>query len=188
MPLIKANNAPTSLSPFSMKDVEEAAKMVLLRARHQADRLLAQAQQAGEEIKAQARAEGALEGHAQGLAKGLAQGREEGFKAGHDQALNEQRAQLTQLAKALADGAQAIEDARRDIDAAALKDVIKLAIRIAERVTKRVGLLDPNVAVANVQEALKLVLHASDVRIAIHPDQPPRWRKRFPALSSSGRR
>jgi len=37
----------------------------------------------------------------------------------------------------------------------------QLAIAIAERVTKRQGLLDPQVALANVEEALRLVVHSA---------------------------
>jgi flagellar assembly protein FliH len=55
--------------------------------------------------------------------------------------------------------------------------------------TKRQAALDPNVTVANVAEALKLVMHASDVRVAIHPSQHaalaevlPRLKLQWPTL------
>ncbi len=43
MGLIKATSAPPSLAPFSMRDVEQQAKAMLLRARQQAEALLAEA-------------------------------------------------------------------------------------------------------------------------------------------------
>ena len=63
-----------------------------------------------------------------------------------------------------------------------LNDVLNLAIVIAERVTKRQGLLDPAVAVANVTEAMKIVVHASDLRIVIHPNQQTALDEALPRL------
>ena len=190
MAVIKSINAPSTLSPFSMKDVETAARMVLLRARRQADQLLGEAQRAAEELKVQAQVLGLAEGREKGQAEGLAQGRAEGTKAGHELALNEHRVKLAQLVSSLTAGFLALEESRRELDATAFKDVILLAIRIAERVTKRQGLLDPSVAVANVTEALKIVLHAADVRISIHPSQKltleavlPELKLQWPSLS-----
>jgi len=65
----------------------------------------------------------------------------------------------------------------------------QLAIAIAQRVTKRLGALDGDVVRANVAEALKLVVHAADLRIAVHPSQKgtltdalPRLRLEWPSL------
>jgi flagellar assembly protein FliH len=67
--------------------------------------------------------------------------------------------------------------------------VVKLAIAIARRVTKRQGQADPQVLMANLVEAMKLVVHAADVRIAVHPsqqqtlaDELPRLRLAWPRL------
>src|SRR5204862_640649 len=42
---------------------------------------------------------------------------------------------------------------------------------IARRVTKRQGLIDGEVITANLADAMRLVVHAADVQIAIHPAQ-----------------
>ena len=59
----------------------------------------------------------------------------------------------------------------------------------ARRVTKKYGELDPAVLTANVSEAMKLVVHAADVRIALHPSQHqtltaalPQLKLQWPAL------
>jgi flagellar assembly protein FliH len=52
-----------------------------------------------------------------------------------------------------------------------LREVVALAVAIARRVTKRQGLVDPEVLTENLREAMKLVAHAADVRIAVHPQQ-----------------
>lgn len=185
MGLIKSANAPVFVQAFSMKDIENQAMTILLRARQQADQLLADAQREAEQIKRQAHADGLAEGRRQGLE----QGRAEGSKTGHDQALSESRAAMNAAIGALSAAAQQIDASRRQLQAAALADVVNLAVAIAERVTKRLGVLDPAVAANNLAEALKLVIHASDVRIGIHPSQQktldaelPRLKLQFPTL------
>src|SRR5438105_3466023 len=107
MGLIKSDTAPT-LSPFSMKDIETTAKTILLRARRQAEQLLAEAQREAEALKQAAR----VDGLAQGTREGMVIGSEQGRQAGQQQALAEHRAQLQQVIFALTSAATAF-DARR---------------------------------------------------------------------------
>jgi flagellar assembly protein FliH len=178
MGLIKSASAPPSISPFSMKDIEKQARALLLQARREADRFLAAAQAEAEELGKQARTVGFAEGHEQGQAKG----RTEGFAAGRDQGLNERRDELHSLIGVLTAALNQVNVSRLELEAAALTDVLALAVAIAERVTKRLGVLDPQVAVANVAEAMKLVGHASDVRIAVHPSQKAALAEALPKL------
>ncbi|MCY2955393.1 MAG: FliH/SctL family protein [Planctomycetota bacterium] len=185
MGLIKSANMPAAVSPFSMKDVERQAVALLGQARREAERFLAAAQAAGEELKSQAR----TAGYVQGQEEGLTAGRKEGFSAGREQGLEERRAELNGLVGALTEAAEQVNASRLELEAAALNDVLRLAVAIAERVTKRLGVLDAQAAVANVAEAMKLVGHESDVRIAIHPSQKaalaealPRLRRDWPKM------
>lgn len=178
MALIKANDAPRALAPFSMKDIENQARGMLLRARGQAEELLAAAQKEAEALRKQGKAEGLAEGKAEGLAKGL----EEGMKAGREQALAEHKQQLSALVGSLSSGLADFDRSRRELAEAGVRDVLELAIAVAERVTKRQGALDASVAVANVAEALKMVSHASDVRIAINPAQKGTLEEALPKL------
>lgn len=186
MPLIKASQSPAlGASPFSMKDIEDQARAILLRARQQAEQLLAAAQHEAERIRAQALEQGMAEGRA----KGLAEGREEGLAAGREQALAEHRSALTAAVQALTTAASEVESSRLELESAARTDVLNLAVAIAERVTRRVGLLDPQAALNSVEAALAIASHASDVRIAIHPSQKaavdevlPRLKLQWPTL------
>src|SRR5687768_788959 len=108
MGLIKSTDAPPALTAFSMRDVEEQAKALLLRSRQVAERLLAEAQREGEAIKTRAHAEGLAEGRRQGLERGL----EEGRTAGRQQALEEHRSTLTQAVAALTSAGQALDASR----------------------------------------------------------------------------
>ena len=181
MALIKANHAPLSLQPFSMADVEAAAKRVLLRARQQAEQLLLDAQNEAEALKEQAKIEGQEQGRAEGVRLGA--------EAGHAQALAEHREQFTQTIAALAAAAAELDAGRQRLEANGLREVVQLAAAIARRVTKRQGLIDEAMLSANVAEAMRLVVHAADVQIAIHPAQRnalqaalPHLRTEWPSL------
>jgi flagellar assembly protein FliH len=185
MGLIKADNAPLKVQPFSMADIENQAQEILDRAKSYADRLEAAAQVQAKKILTDAHAAGLRGGWSEGWKKG----HEEGAKAGREQALAENKAELTATITALKSAVELMNRSRIELESAALKDVLELAVAIAERVTKRQGVLDPAVAVNNVEEALKLVSHSSDVRIAIHPKNKntlkevlPRLKTQWPAL------
>ncbi|HZK80984.1 MAG TPA: FliH/SctL family protein [Humisphaera sp.] len=161
-----------------MADIEDAAKRVLLRARQQADQLLAAAQTEAESLKAQAKVFGLTEGMREGTARGLEQGK----KTGEEQALKDNTVQLQQAIAALNKAATVLDVSRSDLEATALAEVVKLAIAIARRVTKRQGLIEPEVFTANLEEAMKLVVQQVDLRIAIHPSQRKTLDVALPAL------
>jgi len=167
MGLIKAGNAPPTLAAFSMRDIEQQAQEILLRARQRAEQLLAHAQVEAQKLRADEKALGSAEGREEGLRAGY----EEGLAAGTAQALDEHRASFTQLITALNDASQQIEQSRRQLEEEAMGEVVRLAIAIADRVTKRRASLDPQVLTDNVVAAVKMVVHAADLRIAVNPLQ-----------------
>lgn len=185
MGLIKSERAPSSLVPFSMRDIENHARQILLRARKQAEDLLAAAQVEAEALKKGAHVEGLIEGRAEGLAKGL----EDGRKSGHTQALNENRKNVTDLVAALSKSTAELDAARNQLESEALREVVELAVAVGRRVAKRQGMIDPEVLAENLVEAMKFVVHAADVRIAVNPTQRaylldtlPRLQLEWPAL------
>ena len=177
MGLIKANSSAAAV-PFSMKDVEDVARVTILRARQQADQLLAGAMKEGEDLKRQMAEEGQSAGHKAGLEKGT----DEGRKACKEQALAEQREELANVVKALTMAVADQDQARRKLESEALREVIDLAIAIARKVTKRQSEIDPAVLGANVADAMKLVVHAHDLRIAVNPKQKAMLAEVLPAL------
>jgi flagellar assembly protein FliH len=178
MGLIKSTAAPPSLTPFSMRDVEDQARALLVGARRTAERLLAEAQREGEAIRKRAHAEGLAEGMDEGLNRGV----EEGRAAGKQAALEEHRSGLTEALSALTAAAQSLDAARADLEASALREVVELAVAIARRVTKRQAAIDPGVLTENLREAMKLVVHASDVTVAFNPTQRQALEAALPAL------
>ena len=167
MGLIKSPDVPLSVSVFSMRDIEAAAKSVLLRARRNADQIIAEGKAEGERIKEEER----TAGHSDGYAQGRAEGFEDGKKTGHAEALSAHIAAMTQLINALTQAAQQIEDGRDQLQTNAINEVVRLACAIARKVTKRQGTMDERIMCENLQQALALAVHAADVRIAVHPSQ-----------------
>jgi flagellar assembly protein FliH len=178
MGLIKSDAAPASVTPFSLADVEKVAKALLINARQQAEALLARARREAEEIKTRAHAQGLEEG----LLEGVTKGTEEGRLSGHQQALAEHRDKFAEAVGALSSAMVELNASRADLDSAALQEVVELSLSVARRVTKRQGALDPAVVAENLREAMKLVVHAGDVKVAIHPLQRRTLEETLPAL------
>ena len=185
MGVIRSNQLPATAQAFSMQDVEQAAKRVLLKAKLQAENLVAAAQEEAERMKAEAREEGSKEGFEHGHAEGAKHGAE----AGRQQALKQHSAELTALVQSLTGVTGELEAHRLALMADAVREVVALAIAIARRVTKRVGAIDPDVLEANLDAAMRLAVGASDLRVAIHPDQRksllealPRLKLKWPEL------
>jgi flagellar assembly protein FliH len=178
MPLIKASLAPTSARVFSMADIEKRAQALILRATQQAEQILAAAHAEAETIKERARSEGA----AQGSLEGQNRGRAEGAKAGREDAMRQTAQALTSAVAALNSAAATIDSSRRALEATAVHDVLELALLLADRITKRRGQVDRSVAVANVTEAMRLVVEAAAVRIAVNPADRAILEEAMPAL------
>lgn len=181
MGVIKSDQAPVGLTAFSMQDIEAAARGMLLRARQQAEQILAAAR-----IEAEAMGQAAQgSGFALGNSQGQEEGRAQGAKSGHAQALSEHGAAMGTLIKSLTQMAQEIEQRRDDLETTALREVIDLACAIARRITKRQALIDPQVMIANLKEAMSLAVHAADVRVALHPSQIQTLRRELANLQLS---
>jgi flagellar assembly protein FliH len=167
MGLIKAEKTPPALGAFSFQDIEAQARSVLQMARKRAEQFLAAAQAEAQVIRREAHEKGLAEGRAKGEAAGLEAGR----KAGSDAALAEHREKLSLLIGSLTLALKNVEASRADLESNALRDVVSLAAAIARRVTKRQGMIDAEVLSENVRGALSLVMHESDVRVALNPAQ-----------------
>jgi flagellar assembly protein FliH len=178
MGLIKSADVPMSVAVFSMRDIEAAAKSVLLRARAKADQIIAAAQTEGERFRQQAKTDGLAEGRRQGRAEGF----EEGKKTGHAQALAEHQAAITQLIGALTQAVRLLDEGRDQLQTLGITEVVRLACAVARKVTKRQGIIDEQTLCQNLKEALSLAVHAADVRIAIHPSQLKTLQAELPNL------
>lgn len=168
MPLLKPNSPQAAnVTSFSLRDVERAARQMLIDARTQADQVLGQARVDAERIRSAARDDGI----AQGRLEGRRQGIEEGRTLGRQEALEQHRAELADLSRTLAETLRQVESARLAMLAEAQRDVVRLALAIARRVTRRRGESDDDVLRANASDAVRLAIARTDLRIAVHPSQ-----------------
>src|SRR5258706_2102166 len=113
MRVIKAEQVPLqNLNVFSMADIEKHAKAIVIAAKVRAERFIHAAQQEAEELKRKAHAQALVEGKKEGLAKGI----EEGRKLGREEALAEQRQQLSDLVATLTLMAQNMDASRLKLE------------------------------------------------------------------------
>jgi len=66
--------------------------------------------------------------------------------------------------------AEALEAKRAELVAAAERDLVKLALAIAEKIVKREVKISEGIAVANVRRAIELSASRQEVKILVHPE------------------
>jgi flagellar assembly protein FliH len=163
MGLIKARAAPPTTVRLHLRDLEADARAHVERAAAEAEQIIADAKERAAQIEANAAEIG--------RGQGMRAGREEGFAAGRAEAIAGCSEQLQLALGALAHAAQAMDASRAELETVALNDVIRLAVAIAERVTKRQGAIDPTVLRENLRGVMNILVHRDEVCIAIHPSQ-----------------
>lgn len=158
--------------PFELRDLEEEA-------RETARGLLRDAAAERERRFEAARADG--------FAKGLEEGRAEAVRAARADAAREAEGAVAALSAATA----ALESARAELVAAGERSLLKLAIRLAEKIVRAEVAAGPRVAQAALRRALELAARRSDVRVRVHPDDAaaldailPELRRRFADLGT----
>lgn len=150
---------------LNMADIEKQASQLLTQASTKAEQILAEAraraQKEGEQLRQQAAEKGKAEGYQAGMA--------EGMKAGHDEALRQNSEKLADLTKRWNEYLDLLMQNIPTHLADIKQDLIRLAIAVATRVIKHEGKNNPNVAEANVAEALALVSAGRRVTLQVHP-------------------
>jgi flagellar assembly protein FliH len=138
--------------------------------------------QGWEEVRAQARAEGLAEGREQGFARGLAEGLENGRREGREAEVARIRAESAGL-QALIEGFAA-EFGRRRLELldGARSDLLRLALRVAERIVGVELRRQPELVLAAVHRAISLVVHARKLRVQLHPEDLAMLRTHAPAV------
>jgi flagellar assembly protein FliH len=102
----------------------------------------------------------------EGFEKGLAEAREAALRTERERVA----AETADLAETLRRAAQGLESARAGLVAAGERDLLRLALRIAEKIVRaEIGSGRP-VAPAAVRRALELTASRRDVRVRVHPE------------------
>ena len=138
------------LKPASSEDGEAPARSQPETARHQAERLVAEAEARAAQIMRNAMEAGYLEGRAEGL------------RAAEEQCADYLK-RLAELAhQAIINREKMVKDTEEELAA--------LAIAIAEKVLRRQIAIDPSVVLSLVESALEKVPAGDSVQILAHPD------------------
>lgn len=184
MALIKHANAKELTRDaivLDLGDLQRQGEVLIQSARNRAAEIIRQAEAERDRLLSGA----AEKGHAEGFARGIEEGRARGQEEGRAAAAEAAAAQL----QAIRDGWDAalaafVADRERML-AQAREDVLRLALRIAEKVTKRKIATDSSVAVAQVESVLSLVSRSTDLLILINPDDRAAVEQALPALLTS---
>jgi flagellar assembly protein FliH len=156
------------MRPFELQSFEEE-----LRAQEQvakAKEILRAAVQERDRIREEARREGLDQGRAEALA--------EARKLERERLTPEVAALRDLLAKAV----EGIEAARAELVAAAERDLVRLALAIAEKVVHHEVRAPGASAVENVRHALELTANRQVIRILVHPEDLKTLESHLPGL------
>lgn len=163
---------------LDLADVERRGALLREAAEQEAARIIAEAKAQRAKILA-----GAAE---QARIKGMEEGREQGRVEGAKQARAEVTKRYSERLETIASGWETlldtVESERGRMMSDARRDVLRLALRVAELVTKRVVELDPGVAESNLAEALALVLGKTRLMVAVSPQDEDVLRQAMPKL------
>ncbi len=150
---------------FNLEDFVLEGRQLIEAAQAKADKILEEARAEAERLKQNGRQQGHDEGFGQGLEEGRAQGHAEAL----EQAKAEFEARHVQMASACESLFREVDRRKRELLVASHRDLIVLAIAIAERVTKRVGLVDRQTVTENLSGVIDLVGQASDLVVEVNP-------------------
>lgn len=151
--------------PLNLEDLEATARRILDKSNEKAREILCRAQEEGEELRQKAREDGRRDGYKEGHEQGTQSGREEALRQAAEEFARDQK----QLCGALRNALSEFEEHRAKLLAGARTEVIRLAMEIARRVTKRYAAGDTQVAVENVRESLERIGRRQVLWIEVHP-------------------
>jgi flagellar biosynthesis/type III secretory pathway protein FliH len=169
MPVIKHANSDAAVRSaivLDLGDLRRQGEVLIERARAEAERIIAEAQEEATALIAGADAKG----FAQGEARGLESGHRDGAEAGRREATEALRAQFQGLAASWTAGLAAWEDERDAMLRGAREDVLALAIALARKIVLRTPIVDPTVVQDQLAAALELMNTPSALSIRVHPE------------------
>jgi flagellar assembly protein FliH len=161
----KDGRALQRLVTFDLADHMAEAHKIVADARNEARHIVGQAKLESQRLRAEAQERGQAEGFEKGYAEALAAGREQGLAEATERFNREHG----QLAASMARVIESIEQEKQDLLIAANREVLEFAVALATKVTHRVARMDRQAALANVEQALRLVGKKTDLIVRVHP-------------------
>ena len=165
---------------LDLGDLSRQGEQVRARAKADAEALLTKAADERQKLISTGKEEGFAKGYADGLAKGVA----EGTKKGHEAAIAERRQQLETLAVGWTAALEAFEQERDRMLLEARQDIVRLAIMLGERITRRKIETDPLVVQSQLENVLSLLAQPTRLAVSVNPDDEALAREALPSLMS----
>lgn len=166
MPLIPAAETDTVLRSaivLDLGDIAAQGEKLKAQAQREAERIVAEARAERARL-----VEGAAEeGRRAGFAQGVAEGRAEGERQGREAAAAEAAAQLESVQAGFEGALGAFEAAREGMLREARADLLQLAMAIARRITRRMIEVDAEAAARQLEAALEHVAAGSSLVIEV---------------------
>ncbi len=183
MALIKQSNAreiARDAIVLDLGDLQRQASAIVAEARVQGATITSQARVERERILA-----GAAEvGRASGMEQGRAEGHKSGLAEGRAAAIAEFKERLDKIESSWSASLAKFAADRDEMLMLCQRDVLRLALGIAERVTKRAIRADPAVAAAQLEAVMKVIVRPTELVVRIHPDDRPVITDALPRLMS----
>lgn len=154
---------------LDLGDLQRQGELLKRRASEEAERILAAARRERDRLVAGAADEGRAAGAAEGMAQGLAEGREQG----RAEAIEERRAELDALIGGWTAALAEFNARRERLLSEARVDVLKLALQVAERITRRAIQQNPAIVQDQVRAVLAAVARPTRLTLCVHPDDAP---------------
>lgn len=170
MPVLKRIHAEQVVKDavvLDLADIAQQGEAMLGAARQEAERIVAEARAERERLIGDA----AAVGHREGYARGLAEGREAGKTEGETAARAEHAAELRTLQSGWSEALEEFLSQREHLLVTCKRDVLKLAISIAERITHRTIAHNEGVVCDQIEAALAFVGKPTRIAIAVHPSE-----------------
>lgn len=173
--------AMAEMAVRDLDDLATEARTVMLDARRQAAKIMAEARAQADALRDAAAAKG--------YAEGLACGKNAGFEEGCRKAQADSRQELAAASAEVVAQLQAIVgeliEARAELLHAGRRELLELALLVAAKIVGRVAVRDIAAASENVRKILELTDHARDLRVKVNPGQLKALAEHMPELIES---
>ena len=165
---------------LDLGDLKRQGDLIQAHAARRAESIIADAHKRRDELMASA----AGDGHRAGYAEGYTEGLEKGFEEGRARAAKEHEDALAVLGGKWMEAIDEFEQQRGHLFVQARLDVLRLAIRLAEKVVKRSIEVDASIVGEQLEAVLSLLSRQTKLVVAVHPNDEGIVHEFLPALST----
>lgn len=163
---------------LDLGDLKRQGDLLRQAAARDADDIVKAANRKREELIADASEEGRRRGFAQGLEEGRAAGAEEGAA----RAYAERAQALDALGDRMLEAVEHVEGRLGSLFVEARLDMVRLAMRLAEKIIKAALDAEPSIVESQLEAVLSLISRQSRLTVSVHPDDEHVLRKAMPRL------